>query len=156
MELCEKTIKNLTKIKNELPLLAFKIPEIISDFDMLNYGCYKNVSKDKINNDNVCKTYGCGLGNTARLFDLNKEEYFWHSGFNYDLFCKDILPSLYMSYSYEDLDTNVNECWYYLFSAQWGLTSYNCFSSFIYRIENLLNHGKLINSFDLETNKIIN
>ena len=124
------TISNLQKIQKELPLLADKIPSIREEFTMRQFGCYKGSSVDKT----VCKTYGCGLGNASRLFDISKKEYYGKWGFDYKLFSKYILPSISNSWS------ATNSLWQYLFASEWGIDSsnYKSFEDFIKRVDNVI------------------
>ena len=119
------TIKNLEKIHKELPLLADKIPSIRKEFDMDSYGCYSG----NIMGNTSCKTHGCGLGNSARLFDLSNELYYNSRGkFDYMLFSQSILPSL------------KGWLWQYLFSSEWGesYSEYKTFDHFIERVGNMI------------------
>ena len=70
------TMKNVQKIIDELPPLAEKIPEIREDFDMLVMGVYSCYEFKEIVSFNYCKTHGCGLGNSARLFDKSDKRYY--------------------------------------------------------------------------------
>ena len=127
----EKTIKNLEKIYNELPSLAYKIPFIKEEFDMSKYGCYYGGSVRVI----ICRTYGCGLGNSVRLFDISKKEYYNNDGrFDYRLFTDSMLPSL-ITYLRAR-----SRLWYYLFSAEWGHKSskFKTFDHFIERVGNVI------------------
>lgn len=103
------TLANLTKIYNELPELAKKIPNIRQEFDMDVYGVYCGLKSTAVETE--CKTHGCGLGNSARLFDIQKSD-FTYKEFSYDRFGKRILPYLYMEYG--------DDLWHFLFSSSWS------------------------------------
>ena len=121
----QTTIMNLEKIHRELPLLADKIPSIRKDFIMGEYGCYNNSTLS----NPVCDSHGCGLGNSARLFDVSKPEYYNKWGkFCYTSFSKDILPSL------------KSDLWHYLFSVGWGEehSGFKTFDNFIDRVSNMI------------------
>ena len=121
------TIANLEKIHVELPILAEAIPSIRGEFDMKVLGCYDKSTLDNL----VCRTYGCGLGNAARLFDLSKGEYYNARGeFSYFLFSQGILPSLTVTPILLD----------YLFSSKWGCSysNYKTFEDFIQRMGNMI------------------
>ena len=123
----EVTIKNLEKIHKELPLLAEKIPSIRHEFNMNVLGCY---SSSTLSNP-FCETYGCGLGHSARLFDLSKPEYYNDEGcFRYGLFSQCILPSIEVEYS----------LWHYLFCDEWGevYSKFKAFEDFIERVANVV------------------
>lgn len=108
----EITLKNLQKVVDELPKLAEKIPEIITDFNMALFGVYDRCQINEI--QNRCNTFGCLLGNTARLFPI-KEDYFMSIAkqFDYDIFCNDIFPYIIMKHDYDDWDFIFNANWRY-------------------------------------------
>ena len=117
------TLANLTKIYNELPELAKKNPKIRQEFDMDLYGVYCGLKANIIKTE--CKTHGCGLGNSARLFDVQKSD-FSDKEFSYDKFGKRILPYLYMDYG--------QNVWAFLFSASWSQCQ-PTFKQFIKRLK---------------------
>lgn len=123
----QTTINNLERIYIELPILADKIPSIRGEFNMIKIGCY---SSSTLANP-FCQTYGCGLGNSARVFDLSKKEYYNdEGGFRYTRFSDSVLPSLRSEMS----------LWSYLFSSEWGYynSKHKTFEDFISRVASVI------------------
>ena len=141
----EITRKNLLRVLDELPKLAEKMPEIKNDFNMGRYGVYNCL---KIENLNQCHTYGCLLGNIARIFEKEfTNDVFDKSGhFDYYLFNKKFFP--YLNY-YK------NKEWEYLFCGDWKGTKFNKFDDAIERIKNLLDNDLECNNYNYKTNQII-
>lgn len=123
------TLASLKKIYEELPKLAETMPSIKDEFDMTVYGAYCGLKSHLIEPE--CETYGCGLGNSARLFEL-KESDFYYKKFKYDNFGKRILPSCY---SKDDSSvTKEKKLWNFLFSSTWD--DYQpSFEQFIQRVK---------------------
>lgn len=112
----EKTLKNLRMCYDGLLELAKKDPRIKDDFDMEQFGVYADLEKSEIKN-NVCNTYGCLLGNMARLFEP-KDEYFelsfWEQqAFSYFEFGYIEFPSLFDDDGFSDTGN-------FLFSGTWA------------------------------------
>lgn len=114
----ELTLANLKKVYKELPELAKKMPSIISDFDMNEFGVLHALTKDEITH-NYCLTNGCLLGNIARLFELD-DRYFLarcpEPLYNYDLFGAIQFPFLYNK---EEKGCCGNHIWRFLFDGRW-------------------------------------
>ena len=145
----EITRKNLQRVLTELPKFAEKMPEIKRDFGMGIYGVYKGLKKENLSE---CKTYGCLLGNAARIFEdeFTDDLFDEFNEFYYDLFGRKFFP-----YLYGDLDC-VTLKWEYLFHNYWVVTKFNDLNSALQRIQNLLENDLECNAFDYTTNKIIN
>ena len=142
----ELTRKNLQRVYNELPKLAEKIPEIKTDFNMGIFGIYDKLKKI---NFKECGTYGCLLGNSARLFVNEFTEYFFDID---NKFCYRFFGSVYFPY----MNIYKYEIAYnYLFSYKWAITKFNKFEDAIQRIGNLLDNDLICIDFSFETNKII-
>ena len=142
----ELTRKNLQRVLNELPKLAEKMPEIRRDFNMGVYGVYNSLEKENLGQ---CGTYGCLIGNAARVFkDEFTDDLFDEYGFWYALFGKKFFPYLYGINNYLRRD--------YLFSENWANTKFNDINSALQRIENLLENDLECKDFDFKTNQIIN
>lgn len=106
------TLASLIKIYNELPKLAITKPHIKEEFDMTIYGVYNRATKEYIETE--CATHGCGLGNSALVFELVDSDFRNLHNFNYVSFGKRILPLCYDTFSDE---TNL---WHFLFASSWG------------------------------------
>lgn len=122
------TLDSLITIYNGLPLLAEKNPAIKDEFDMNRYGVYSFCGKTEIKN-NYCKTYGCGLGNSARLFKIENSDFnsHYHDVFSYTKFARRILPYCYISNEKYNL-------WEFLFSSNWAWYQPS-FNQFIERVK---------------------
>lgn len=130
------TLASLKKIYEELPKLAEKDPSIINDFNMNHFGVYQDLKKKQIDN-NVCGTMGCGLGNSARLFELESTDFNSVGTFSYNRFGQRILP-----FCYEPDEDDGDGCplmietslWDFLFSHHWA-TIQPRFDQFIERVK---------------------
>lgn len=123
----EKTLENLLKAYNGLMELVKTKPEIKEKFNMQFYGCYDNSEKGFP----VCETSGCLLGNMARVFDLNKSEYYRpFRTFNYRKFAEEEFPALFTKQNVR------NPLWHYLFSTAWG----NSFDDAIDRLKLVIDY----------------
>ena len=144
----EITRKNLQRVLEELPKLSEQIPEIRRDFDMGICGVYEYLKKENLSQ---CSTYGCLLGNAARIFEKEfTEDLFGEfNGFYYTLFGRKFFPYLYDKYEEPKIG------WYYLFSTLWIFNYFNDLDSAIDRIKNLLDNDLECNKYDYSTNKII-
>ena len=145
----ELTRKNLQRVLRELPKLAKKNPYIKKDFDMKYYRVYNNLKRENLSE---CKTSGCLLGNSARIFEdeFTDDLFGEFNEFNYGLFGRKFFP-----YLYGDLDC-VTLKWEYLFNIDWAGTKFKNLDSALNRIKNLLANDLECNTFDYKTNKIIN
>lgn len=103
----EKTLFNLKRVYNELPVLAEKIPAIKNDFHMGRFGVYDNLMINHCN-EHDCKTVGCGLGHIARLFKPIPEYFNVLGLFDYVIFCRIEFP--YVNYTH---------LWHFLFDSLW-------------------------------------
>jgi hypothetical protein len=137
----EITKANLIKIYEDLPKLAEQIPAIKAEFDMNEFGVFAGQKQKELNSK--CKTYGCGLGNAARLFDIVETDFNnSDSTFNYMLFGKRILPGLY--YNLYKLQ---NTLWDFLFDWKWA--DYQpTFDQFIERVKYTIDMDLEIGSWD--------
>ena len=144
----ELTRKNLQRVLEELPKLAEQMPEIRRDFDMEIYGVYNNLEKENLGQ---CGTYGCLIGNAARVFkdEFTDDLFDEYNKFDYNLFRKKFFPYLYGGIDYVTLK------WVYLFSMDWAGTKFNDLDSALQRIENLIANDLECNEFCFKTNQII-
>ena len=152
----ELTRKNLQRVLNELPLLAEKMPEIRRDFNMGVYGAYQLATKENLGQ---CGTYGCLLGNSARIFEAEfTDDLFsnFSGGFIYRKFAIKFFPYLYFNeHNMFGID-HQKKGWNYLFCEDWAVTKFGNLDSALQRIKNLLDNDLECNEFDLDTNQIIN
>ena len=90
----ELTRKNLQRVLRELPKLAKKNPYIKKDFDMKYYRVYNNLKRENLSE---CKTSGCLLGNSARIFEdeFTDDLFGDFNEFDYGLFGRKFFPYLY-------------------------------------------------------------
>lgn len=108
------TLDNLKIVLDKLPKLAEQHPEIKREFDMLEYGCYAYTNKMK----KVCKTYGCLLGNMARVLPVTEECYDEFDKFSYYEF--GLLHFPYINGFPNNTYGNKSENWKFLFSGGWA------------------------------------
>ena len=152
----ELTRKNLQRVLDELPKLAEQMPEIKRDFDMGVYGVYNNLEKENLGQ---CGTYGCLLGNAARIFEAEfTDDLFsnFSGRFIYRKFAKKFFPYLYFNeHNMFGID-HQKKGWNYLFCEDWAGTKFNDLNSALQRIENLLANDLECDEFRFETNQIIN
>jgi hypothetical protein len=120
------TLASLKKIYEKLPVLAETIPSIITDFDMNTFGIYTYNTPKQIKQHD-CKTHGCGLGNSARLFRLVKSDFDWENEFCYHKFGARILPTTYDG-------SRLTSLWHFLFSSDWKVYQ-TSFEQFIERVK---------------------
>ena len=148
VELKELTRKNLLRVLDELPKLMEKMPKIKEYFYMGIFGVYNNLKRENLRE---CKTFGCLLGNSARIFkdeftnDLFNED----DEFDYRLFGKKYFPYLYNEFS------EVTLKWEYLFDNEWEYSKFGKFEDGLQRIKYLLANDLACHEFSFETNKII-
>lgn len=108
------TLDNLQIVLNELPTLAEKMPEIKEEFDMSTFGCFEHST---FTNKNYCSTYGCLLGNIARVLPIFDEHYDSLQSFDYSEFGFHYFPYLYTNRN-KHLS---NDKWYFLFDSAWSI-----------------------------------
>ena len=144
----EITRKNLERVLRELPLLVEKNRDIKYLFNMYEYGAYVRLTKENLNK---CKTVGCLLGNSARIFEKEfTDDLFIDNKFKYTLFGIKFFPYLY------DESDNRTVKWEYLFDSEWVYYKFRELEDGLNRIQNLLDNNLECNEFSFETNQIIN
>lgn len=141
----EITLANLKKIYKKLPKLAETIPSIITDFDMNTFGIYTYNTPKQIK-EHVCKTHGCGLGNSARLFKLLRTDFDWENEFAYHQFGERILPFTY--------NANPDNLWYFLFGSDWSAHQPS-FEQFIQRVKYAIDMNLVLGKWDYQTESFI-
>lgn len=147
----ETTLKNLRYAVDKLQELANTThPEIRTDFDISDFGCYKGLVKGKLHQ---CETVGCALGHMAgKVFPIVDSDFdrdFNGIIFNYHLFSNRVFPELNSLYG------GLYGGWEFLFSSSWG--EYQpTFDDFIKRAEHFLSlngeMGKWVYSTEIKTN----
>lgn len=140
------TLASLKKIYKELPVLAQTVPSIITDFDMQTFGIYTYRTRKEIN-EHACKTQGCGLGNSARLFRLMKSDFDWEHEFAYHQFGARILPTTYDG-------SRLTSLWYFLFSSDW-YGHQSTFEQFIERVKYAIDMDLEVGDWDYQKESFV-
>lgn len=122
----EITLESLIKIYNELPKLAETKPHIKDEFDMGTYGVYNLKNDYEVKHE--CCTHGCGLGNSALIFNVQPDDFGLLGRFSYVRFGERVLPSCYDEYS------DNTKLWQFLFSSTWSAFQPS-FEQFIQRVK---------------------
>jgi hypothetical protein len=142
----EITLESLRKIYNELPKLAETRTHIKDDFDMGTYGVYNLLNNYEMKHE--CATHGCGLGNSALVFEVKPTDFTSTDRFSYVEFGTRILPSCY------DEEGDEQRLWNFLFSANWSSVQPS-FKNFIERVKYAIDTELELGEWDYEPQSFI-